>query len=407
VDALLHDIIELLVRAGPWIVLVVTAAETAVFLGLLVPAEATVLVAAFMADLGYFDVRHVLAATLAGGFLGDQLGYALGRFGGRRAAARGGRLGRMWRRHEARATLLFRRRSLLSVTLARFVSFVRTLMPWFAGMSGMSYPRFLVYDALGVLGWGVASVTAGYLAGRSWQVLAGVLGTASTVVVIALIGGAAYYAVRARLRLRAVLRVALTGNIASGKSAVTEVWQENGAAIIDADDLARAAVEPGSRGLREVVAAFGRDVLDSDGALDRAVLRRIVFGNDAKRKALEAILHPQIEQLRRQAEQRLVAGGERVIVHAIPLLFETGMEDMFDIVVLVDAPEQERHDRLVQRRGLPPAEATALLRAQQPSAPKRTRADYVIDNRRGLDELREEADRVWAEILARSEMSLS
>jgi dephospho-CoA kinase len=397
-ESLLQDIIQLLLAAGPWIVFVVTAAETALFLGLLLPAEATVLVAAFMAELGYFDLEDVLLATLLGGFIGDQVGYALGRFGGRQAAARVGYVGRMWRRHEARATLLFRRRSILSVTLARFVSFVRTLMPWFAGMSGMSYPRFLLYDTLGVLGWGVGSVAAGYMAGRSWHILAGLLGTVSTGLVLLLLLLAGYFALRARRIMRGVVRVALTGNIASGKSAVTEVWRENGATVIDADDLARQAVAPGSPGLREVVRLFGRDVLDAEGALDRAALRRIVFADEKKRRQLESIVHPEVERLRVLSERAAVRAGNRLIVHAIPLLFEAGLHEGFAIIVLVDAPEDVRRARLVRTRGLPPEEAQRMIDAQQPAAQKRELATYVIENSGTLDELKARAEDVWAQI---------
>jgi dephospho-CoA kinase len=403
VDALLHDIIQLLLRVGPWIVFLAAAAETALFVGLLVPAEATVLVAAFLAETGYFELSDVLLATLAGGLLGDQIGYALGRFAGQRAAARGGRIGRLWRRHEARATLLFRQRSLLSVTLARFISFVRTLMPWFAGMTGMSYPRFLMYDTLGVLGWGVGSVAVGYAAGRSWHLAASALGTVSTVVVIILLALVAWVGVRTRRRLRAMTRVALTGNIASGKSAVTEIWRQAGAIVIDADDLAREAVEPGTPALRQVVRRFGKRVLDADGRLDRAALRKVVFGDEKKRRALEGILHPEIEKLRQDAERRVLERGERLVVHAIPLLFEAGLADRFDLIVLVDAPEAVRRERIVTRRGLTEADADAMIATQEPAASKRERAHYVIENDAGLDELAERAEQVWAEIQARVE----
>jgi len=197
-ESLLETIIPLLATTGPFIVFIITATETAFFIGLLVPAEATVLVAAFMADLGYFSVESVLVATIAGGFAGDQIGYLLGRFAGRKAAAGGGRIGRMWQRYEPRAMAMFRRRTIVAVSAARFVSFVRTLMPWFAGMSEMPYLRFLVYDLLGVIGWGGASVAAGYMAGRSWQVLAGALGTASALIVAALIITALVVNVRRR-----------------------------------------------------------------------------------------------------------------------------------------------------------------------------------------------------------------
>jgi dephospho-CoA kinase len=400
VDSLLQDIIALLLQVGPWIVFAAAAAETAVFLGLLIPAEATVLVAAFLAEAGYFEVEDVLLATLAGAFIGDQIGYLLGRYGGRRVAGRGGMVGRMWRRHEARAILLFRQRSLLSVSLARSVSFVRTLMPWFAGMSGMSYPRFLFYDILGVLAWGVSSVAAGYLAGRSWHIVAGALGTASALIVAALVLGAGYLVLRGRRKMRGVTRVALTGNIASGKSAVAEVWQGLGAIVIDADDLARDAVAPGTTGLREVVREFGREVLAADGSLDRGALRRVVFADQGKRRRLEAIVHPEVERLRRKAEARAVEEGARVIVHAIPLLFEKSMEDAFPVVVLVDAPEPVRQERIVAYRGLTAEEAEAMTAAQMPSEEKRRRATHVIDNAGNLVELKERAVAVWALIEA-------
>lgn len=399
-DAFLHDIIRLLLDVGPWIVFLVTASETAIFLGLLVPAEATVLLAAFLAETGYFDVGHVLLATLAGGFVGDQIGYALGRFSGRRAAAHDGWVGRLWRSHEARATVLFQKRSIVSITVARFISFVRTLMPWLAGMTRMSYPRFLLYDTLGVLGWGVASVMAGYLAGRSWHALAGVLGTVSALVVAAILTALAVVAIRSRRRARAITRVALTGNIASGKSAVAEVWQRRGAIIIDADELAREVVAPGTDGLRRVVAAFGRDVLGSDGTLDRAAVRRRVFDDEGKRRELEAILHPEIERLRKEREAAAAAVGERLVVHVIPLLFETGLHAGFDTIVLVDAPADVRRERLVRTRRLAAAEADAMIAAQMPAAEKRERSRYVIENDGDMARLTARAEEVWAEIEA-------
>jgi undecaprenyl-diphosphatase len=184
VESLLQQIIELLTAVGPEVVFVVTLAETAFFIGLLIPAEATVLVAGFMAYRGVFELQEVLAATLLGAFAGDQIGYLLGRFGGARAAAHGGRAGRMWQRYEPRATALFRRHAVLAVTCARFISFVRTLMPWFAGMTRVPYPRFAFFDALGVTGWGVASVLVGYAAGESWHQVADTIGTTSTILVV-------------------------------------------------------------------------------------------------------------------------------------------------------------------------------------------------------------------------------
>ncbi|HEX7119160.1 MAG TPA: DedA family protein [Longimicrobiales bacterium] len=199
-ESLLQEIITLLIAIGPWVVFAVAAVETAAFVGLVIPAEATVLVAAFMADRGYFALGEIVAATLCGGAVGDQAGYLLGRHGGTRIVARGHRLGRLWSRYEASTTDLFRRHAALSVTLARFLSFIRTLMPWFAGMSRMPYPRFLVFDLLGVLGWGLGSIALGYLAGESWDRVASALGTAGGVAVALLVAVALVLLRRRRRR---------------------------------------------------------------------------------------------------------------------------------------------------------------------------------------------------------------
>jgi len=198
-QALVH-IVDFLRAVGPEVVFLMTLVETAFFIGLIVPAEATVLVASFLAADGVFDLEFVLGATILGAFTGDQIGYLLGRHGGRRFAARGGRIGRLWDRHEPKATAMFGRHAAVAVTLARFVSFVRTLMPWFAGMTRMPYGHFLFWDLLGVIGWSGASVAAGYVAKESWQVLARVLGRASAFVVLALIVVAAVAGWRTRHR---------------------------------------------------------------------------------------------------------------------------------------------------------------------------------------------------------------
>jgi len=202
-DGLLHEIVAHLIRIGPVVVFVVAMVETSAFIGLLVPAEATVLVAAFLAYRGHFEWVEILAASLLGGFLGDQLGYAFGRFGTPQIVGRTRLLGRLRPRDERFASDLFRRHSALAVTIGRFLSFVRTLMPWIAGASRMPYPRFLVYDLLGVTGWATASVALGYLAGESWHIVAGALGTASTVVVAGAIVAAAAIVIRRRAAARA------------------------------------------------------------------------------------------------------------------------------------------------------------------------------------------------------------
>lgn len=193
-------------------------------------------------------------------------------------------------------------------------------------------------------------------------------------------------------------RVALTGNIASGKSAVAGVWRRLGAAIIDADELARRAVAPGSSGLRRVVDLFGPQVVTAEGTLDRAAVRRIVFRDIARRRALEAILFPEIARLRNLEEERLRERGIALAVHVIPLLFEAGLADAFDAIVLVDAPEPVRIERLVRERGLPRDEAQAMIAAQMPAAAKRARATIVIENDGTTEELEAKAEQAWAQI---------
>jgi dephospho-CoA kinase len=276
-------------------------------------------------------------------------------------------------------------------------------MPWFAGMSEMKYGRFLLYDLIGVMGWTAASIAIGYAAGESWRAVAATVGSASAYVISALLALLAFVALRKRMRQRAalrkssVVRVGLTGNIASGKSAVTEIWRSLGAAIIDADVLARRAVETGTPGYERVVREFGPAVV-KDGELDRAALRAAVFADDEKRKRLEAIIHPEVGRLRHEQDAELVRAGHRVIVNDVPLLFETGMENEFDIVVLVDAPEAERIARIVRDRGLSQEEAGRMVAAQMPAREKRLPATFVIDNDGTLDELRTKAEGIWSEI---------
>lgn len=201
-----------------------------------------------------------------------------------------------------------------------------------------------------------------------------------------------------------MLRVGLTGNVASGKSTVARLFQDWGATLIDADELAREAVAPGTPALAAILRRFGADLRQKGGGgLDRAALRRRVMGDPRQRAALEAIVHPEVQRLRMEREAGAAARGARIVVHDIALLFEALDPAFFDVVVLVDAPEALRRERLVGLRGLSRAEADALLAAQHPSGPKRARSDYVIDNAGSLDALEAAAREVWDELLARAE----
>ena len=191
-----------------------------------------------------------------------------------------------------------------------------------------------------------------------------------------------------------LFRVGLTGNIASGKSSVVAIWRELGAHIIDADVLAREAIAPGTPGEQRV--------RDTFGTVDRAALRDIVFRDSTLRKQLEEIIHPEVMRLRAEREKRLAESGGGIVVNDIPLLFETGLDHGVDLIVLVDAPREERLRRIVQHRGIEHAEAVRMVDAQMPAGQKRTRADIVIDNDGSMENLRKKAEEAWRQIRARA-----
>jgi dephospho-CoA kinase len=199
-----------------------------------------------------------------------------------------------------------------------------------------------------------------------------------------------------------MLRVGLTGNIAAGKSSVARVWRSRGATIIDADELSRRVVDPGTPAFAAIAAEWGDRVMEPGGALDRAALRSIVFADPEARERLESIVHPAVAALREDEYRTAVERGERVVVADIPLLFEVGMADEFDVIVLVDAPEETRLMRLVGDRGLELDEAQRMIAAQMPSELKRARADVVIENAGSLVELERRAGEVWDELLVRA-----
>ena len=199
-----------------------------------------------------------------------------------------------------------------------------------------------------------------------------------------------------------MLSVALTGNIAAGKSAVVELFRQWGATVIDADQLVREAQRPGTEVLQAITFRFGRDVVLPGGELDRAALRGKVMGDDRALADLNAIVHPAIQRERSRLLEAARARGERIVVSDIPLLFEVADPDDFDAVVLVDAPEKTRLERLVLNRGLDPEETFRMMRSQQPAVTKRDRSDFVIDNDGSLEELERKARVVWQELRRRS-----
>jgi len=192
-----------------------------------------------------------------------------------------------------------------------------------------------------------------------------------------------------------VILVGLTGNIASGKSTVARLLAAHGATIIDADALARRAVEPGSPALRAIVARWGNALLLDDGTLDRAALRRIVFANPAELEALNAMVHPEVRRLRDEDVAAARARDDRLVVCDIPLLYEQDKEREFARVILVHAPEDVRLERLMRDRGLSRDDAMLMIVAQMPAELKRARADLVVENASTLEALEARVNEVW------------
>lgn len=195
-----------------------------------------------------------------------------------------------------------------------------------------------------------------------------------------------------------MIRVGLTGGIASGKSAVGDEMARLGALVIDSDQLARDVVAPGTPGLQQVVDRFGPEVLGADGSLDRPRLGAIVFGDDGARADLNAIIHPLVLAARNQIEAQ-VLDPYAIVVSMIPLLVEIGAAKSFDVVVVVDADPDAQLARLMARNGLSEAEARARMSAQVSREQRLAHADFVVRNDGTLEQLRERVHAVWHELL--------
>ncbi len=201
--------------------------------------------------------------------------------------------------------------------------------------------------------------------------------------------------------------VALTGGVAAGKSTVTEVLSSLGAHIIDADVLARKAVEPGTPAFEQIVARFGPVVVDESGGLDRSALGDIVFRDPQAREALNAIVHPQVKKLYDQALADALHNPGRVTVYAVPLLAEARSTSEFDAVIVVDAPAATRVTRLREHRGLTEEQARSRVDSQVSDDERVALADSVVDasgdlaqTQRAARELYEELVSLWPDHLS-------
>lgn len=198
-----------------------------------------------------------------------------------------------------------------------------------------------------------------------------------------------------------MLTVGLTGGIGSGKSEVSRRLAAHGAVVIDADQVAREVVEPGTPGLAAVVAEFGSEVLRPDGTLDRERLAGVVFGDDDARKRLNAIVHPLVgERTAQLAARAQAADPDGVLVYDVPLLVEAGLTSLYDVVVVVATDVETQVRRLTEQRGMSEADARARIAAQAPLADKLAVATYVIRNDGDLAELDRQVEEVWSHLAA-------
>jgi dephospho-CoA kinase len=199
-----------------------------------------------------------------------------------------------------------------------------------------------------------------------------------------------------------MLKVAITGGMGAGKSTVRELLQRKGAHGVDADDLARKVVQPGSQGLREVLAAFGADLADGSGRLRRRELANRAFATPAARKRLEAILHPLIleEESRLFTELEMADPGGVAAVE-VPLLAEAGTRSRYDVVVLVTAPAELRWQRLSKGGRFAPEDARIRVGHQAKDEERAAIADFTIDNAGLPEELAAQVDRLWKDLRSR------
>lgn len=186
----------------------------------------------------------------------------------------------------------------------------------------------------------------------------------------------------------------LTGGIGSGKSTVAARLRARGVPVINADELSRAVVRPGSETLEKIAAYFGPEALDSGGALDRARLGAIVFADPEARRMLDSIVHPAVRVLAGERFAEIAARGEPLAAYEVPLLYEVQLERVYTPVIVVNAPDAVRVARLKTRDGFDEAQIRARLAAQMPLADKVRRAEYVIENDASLSELEARTDSV-------------
>jgi dephospho-CoA kinase len=189
--------------------------------------------------------------------------------------------------------------------------------------------------------------------------------------------------------------IGLTGGIASGKSTVASAWSELGGIEIDADQLAREVVAPGTPGLSQVLAKFGRE-LSNNGELDRRALGELVFADSAKLKQLEEIIHPLVKNLASERIDKLPS--ESIVIYNVPLLVEASVDLDFDKIVTVEAPAEKQIERLIRNRNMSKEEAIARVESQASPAQRANVADVILNSNQDIQLLLKDAKKLWRQI---------
>lgn len=195
-----------------------------------------------------------------------------------------------------------------------------------------------------------------------------------------------------------MLKIAITGGAGSGKSLVARMFQELGAAVLDADEIAHRVVAVGAPAWRELKQAFGPEFFGEDGELHRARMARRVFADPEARLRLNEIVHPYVAREIRERLEDLKGRGAKMVLVEVPLLFEAGLEGGYDKVIVVDADPREQVARLLARDRRSEAEIQGIIDAQMPLQDKAARADFVVNNRGALPETRGQVEKIWGEL---------